>query len=255
MLQRLRLCRTSDTVFRRELDSRRQWGYGTYYRGIVSPLRRSVQLAMKDDESSSWVSMVKKLLRTYNLPSTSTLFENPPNKRQWKKTFHGAVWNHWEKEFKEEANTMFTMEFLNVDACQVGKLHPVWKNTVSQLDILKATVKAQLLIKRYPLSTSRTAGKKCSDTCPLCGSEPETTAHFLLRCSKLSNIRQQYLPKVISCYEQPSPDLLVRVILDSSYISENQITHETLCRNYTYKLHHNRSILLGGRSGYKVSYF
>ena len=69
---------------------------------------------------------------------------------------------------------------------QVGKLHSVWKNTVSQLDILKETVKAQLLIKRYPLSTSRTAGKKWSDTCPLCGSEPETTAHFLLRCSKLS---------------------------------------------------------------------
>ena len=42
MLQRLRLGRTSDTVFRREIDSRRQWGYGTCYGGIVSPLRRSV---------------------------------------------------------------------------------------------------------------------------------------------------------------------------------------------------------------------
>ena len=31
MLQPLRLCRTSDTVFRREIDSRRQWGYGTCY--------------------------------------------------------------------------------------------------------------------------------------------------------------------------------------------------------------------------------
>ena len=29
VLQRLRLCRTSDTVFRREIESRRQWGYGT----------------------------------------------------------------------------------------------------------------------------------------------------------------------------------------------------------------------------------
>ena len=44
VLQRLRLCRTSDTVFRREIDSRRQWGYGTCYGGIVSPLRRSVAL-------------------------------------------------------------------------------------------------------------------------------------------------------------------------------------------------------------------
>ena len=42
VLQRLRLGRTSDTVFRREIDSRRQWGYGTCYGGIVSPLRRSV---------------------------------------------------------------------------------------------------------------------------------------------------------------------------------------------------------------------
>ena len=31
MLQRLRLCRASDTVFRREIDSQRQWGYGTCY--------------------------------------------------------------------------------------------------------------------------------------------------------------------------------------------------------------------------------
>ena len=44
VLQRLKLCRTSDTVFRREIDSRRQWGYGTCYGGIVSPLRRSVHL-------------------------------------------------------------------------------------------------------------------------------------------------------------------------------------------------------------------
>ena len=42
VLQRLRLGRTSDTVFRREIDSRRQWGYGTCCGGIVSPLRRSV---------------------------------------------------------------------------------------------------------------------------------------------------------------------------------------------------------------------
>ena len=31
VLQRLRLCGASDTVFRREIDSRRQWGFGTCY--------------------------------------------------------------------------------------------------------------------------------------------------------------------------------------------------------------------------------
>ena len=33
VLQRLWLCRMSDTVFPREIDSRRQWGYGTCYGG------------------------------------------------------------------------------------------------------------------------------------------------------------------------------------------------------------------------------
>ena len=31
VLQRLWFCRASDTVFRREIDSQRQWGYGTCY--------------------------------------------------------------------------------------------------------------------------------------------------------------------------------------------------------------------------------
>ena len=77
----------------------------------------------------------------------------------------------------------------------------------------------QLLIKRYPLSTLRMARKKCSDICPLRESEPETMALFLFWCSKLSNIRQQYLAKIMSYCEQHSADLLVKMILNSSYAS------------------------------------
>ena len=40
-----RLCRTLDTVFRREIDSLRQWGYQRAM-AIVSPLRRSVSDTM-----------------------------------------------------------------------------------------------------------------------------------------------------------------------------------------------------------------
>ena len=42
VLHRLRLCRTSDTVFRREIDSRRQWGYGTCYGGSFPACELSV---------------------------------------------------------------------------------------------------------------------------------------------------------------------------------------------------------------------
>ena len=84
---------------------------------------------------------------TYGLPSAYTLLENTPNKRQWKKMLNEAIWRHWQQILKEEASTMSTMEFLNTDGCEAGRLHPVWRNTTSQLDILKATVKAQLLVK------------------------------------------------------------------------------------------------------------
>ena len=36
------------------------------------------QLAIKEDVSSSWVAMVRKLLRTYGLASAYTLLENTP---------------------------------------------------------------------------------------------------------------------------------------------------------------------------------
>ena len=233
--------------FRNIIDKENNSPPSEYMRHII--IR---QLAIKEDVSSSWVAMVRKLLRTYGLASAYTLLENTPSKRQWKKVLDVAIWSHWQQILKEEANTMPTMEFLNADGCEAGKLHPVWRNTTSQLDILKATVKAQLLVKRYPLSTSRTAGKKWSNTCPLCEKEPETTAHFLLRCNELNNIRQQYLPKITTDYDLP-PDDIVKLILDSSYITENLPGHESLCRNFTYKLHHKRTTLLGGRSGYKMT--
>ena len=113
--------------FRNIIDEENKSPPSEYMRDII--IR---QLAMKEDESSSWVAMVKKLLRIYGLPSAYTLLENTPKKRQWKKTLNEAVWSHWQKELKEEANTMSTMEFLNIDACQAGKLHPVWRNTTSQ---------------------------------------------------------------------------------------------------------------------------
>ena len=95
--------------FRNIIDEENNSPPSEYMRNII--IR---QLAMKENESSSWVTMVKKLLRIYGLPSVYTLLENTPKKMQWKKTLNEAVSSHWQKELKEEANTMSTMEFLNI---------------------------------------------------------------------------------------------------------------------------------------------
>ena len=53
VLQRLWLCRASDTVFRREIDSRRQWGYGTCY-GDSFPAAKECNLFAVHMSSTHW---------------------------------------------------------------------------------------------------------------------------------------------------------------------------------------------------------
>ena len=65
VLQRLRLCGASDTVFRREIDSQRQWGYGTCYIGhgpggstrhpLSDPLRPILFCSLDPSKHEKWM--------------------------------------------------------------------------------------------------------------------------------------------------------------------------------------------------------
>lgn len=215
------------------------------------------QLAMKEESSSSWVNHVKQLLRKYQLPSAYNVVLHPPKKKMWKRMIEKAVMSTWTTELQEEAMEKSTLEFLNVGACKLGQVHPVWMDISCPLDVQKASVKAQLLVKRYPLATSHTAGKKKKEVCPLCGDEDETTTHFLLHCTTLATARQPYLRRILYICKQYSIEVstenITKLILDSSYLPEEDGL-EKLTRNMTFKLHCTRSMMLGGISGYKLAY-
>ena len=160
-----------------------------------------------------------------------------------------------DKDLSEQAAEFLSLEFLNIERCQTEMLHPMLQDASSQLDIKKMTVKLQLLVQRYALSTSRTAGNARSDRCPLCSSEPETTTHFLLQCSTLHPIHIKYLPEILNKFRkhQLPIDLanVVKIILDCTFLPDDDKNFERLCKNFVYKLHHTRAILLGGVSAYK----
>ena len=142
---------------------------------------------------------------------------------------------------------------LNIEACSLGATHPVWLDLPDSISVQKATTKALLLIQRYPLATSPTAGKQRNETCPLCQEEPETTTHFLLTCKALLKARKPYLIRILNiCREYgASVDLntITMVVLDSTCIARDSHL-ESLCRNFTYKMHDKRAVLLGGESQY-----
>ena len=213
------------------------------------------QLAMKDEGSASWVNHIKRLTRKYDLPSPYEIALNPPSKAAWKSHARDAVIYKWTADLQEQAREMSTMEFLNIDGCSLVEPHPVWQGIRSPLDILKATVKAQLLVKRYALSSSYTAGTSRVNLCPLCKVEQEDTRHFVVQCDALMEVRRPYLKHILStCRQQQlsiDQDNLTRIILDSTLLPNPDERHEEVCRNLVFKLHTTRLRCLGGGSGYK----
>ena len=211
------------------------------------------QLGMKGAESNSWTAHVKSLLRRYGLPSAYDLYACPPKKAVWKETVKSVIYQHWTEKLAEVANSKRSLSMLNADECALGKTHPVWCNLGDSMSVQKATTKALLLVQRYPLATSPTAGKHRTDLCPLCHEEPETTTHFLLVCKPLSKSRLPYLIKILSfCREYGicvDPNVITMVVLDSTYAPQDSHL-ESLCRNFVYKMHDRRAVLLGGESQY-----
>ena len=211
------------------------------------------QAAAKSYESSSWVTHVKRTLREYQLPTIYDLIESTPTKASWKHRVERAVHAHWTEKLQDAAQEYSSLEFLNLSLCSTSQLHPVWQDLESPLDIRRATVQAKLLTKRYPLATSHTAGKRKVETCPLCKEEDETTSHFILYCPQLHNTRIQYLQKVLShcrdCDLSVEPEALLRYILDTNNMSDDP-DYRSLCRNFLYKMHDERTKRLGGGSGY-----
>ena len=212
------------------------------------------QIAMKDMGGPSWVKMAQSIIEEYNLPSIRDLLYNPPTKSHWKILVQSTVRASWEKRLKDEAKQMSSLHYLVTDACKLGHTHRVWSlEGRSSLEVVKATVKAKLLVSRYPLYSCRVSGKFYKAPCPLCSAQDETVEHFLLCCPALECDRRPIMNSILSVIPDfnfsRDPECLTKVLLDSSaYISSDPLAEriEELSRNLCYKLHYRRSILIGG---------
>ena len=153
---------------------------------------------MKSPSARSWIWYVQELLRDYNLPSAFVLLKSLPMKEAWKQTVKSAFTKKWEKDLEQEARTKKTTDYLNMQACNLRRVHPVWQlGATDTITVLKASLKAKLLIQRYPLFYSGTAGTNYGQPCPLCSHEKEFMAHFLFKCPLLADIRIKYECKLI----------------------------------------------------------
>lgn len=220
------------------------------------------QLVMKEESAHSWVWYVQGLLKRYHLPSAFSLLENQPDKEGWKRVVKAAVLSDWEEDLKKEAKRKSTLALVNLNACSLTSTHLVWRlGAADHLSVLKASTKAKLLVQRYPLFYSRTAGVNYGHLCPLCKSDPETLSHFLMDCPVLSHVRRPHMENLrkqtsAAGIEIP-PDLesMVKYVLDPTHFAPAQYTEvlEHITRDLCFALHNMRSTTLGYPSRYKHS--
>ena len=219
------------------------------------------QLAMKDLTSSSWVVQIRTILHKYQLPSAYKLAQNPPEKLKWKRLVKDTVNAYWTKILTEKAQSMKTLSLLNIEDCTAGIVHDVWYHTADPLDVQMATIKAKLLVQRYPLGYSYCAGKGKAEKCALCDNEEETINHFLLTCPTLATKRSAYLQRLYqllletnSHLPKNAKDLLTLILTPAKLVEEEYVeAFEQLSRRLIFKLHQARSVLMGGEVKYNYS--
>jgi len=166
------------------------------------------------------------------------------------------------EENTKEAETKSTLKFLST-SLQINAVHPSLQNITNARDVTRAAIKIRVLTGTYTLQTDLFKFKKSlTDICPLCKTDPEDTAHFLITCPTLEPNRTVYhkaIQATIPCVYLHRPRLFnsshlyTQLLLDPSHASltalidleqHTRSTIEEISRKMIYNLHIKRSTLL-----------
>ena len=157
--------------------------------------------------------------------------------------------------------------YLNIDSLRVGKVHQSWSSLPNDPVAVKRSIpKLRLLTGSYILQENRARFNKYNidATCALCRDGHESGVHFLVVCSRLQFVRQNYIGRLkgmlylensemIADSYISDPEKLTQIILNCSvygargvlkFGKETVMNIELLSRNLCYALHKCRSELL-----------
>ena len=162
-----------------------------------------------------------------------------------------------------EAKSKSTLARLNYENVKEGKIHNIWKSCgTNPYAITSASLKAKLATGTIYLQYHRAkfSNGHVSPICQLCAEEEEDILHFILKCSKLQYIRDDFLHMIGEVLTENLEDQdliqelitndehLCQLVIDCSkfrFLNENaQNRIETLSRGLCHKLFQQRAILI-----------
>ncbi|VDI12486.1 Hypothetical predicted protein [Mytilus galloprovincialis] len=207
----------------------------TYFRELLRQIQHLNERKLLLSDSSSRTKSLQynlgrftktvEIANIYDLPSPYDIIDNPPGKQLWKNLVNKTVGDHCIKQMISEAKSKSTLSRLNYENVKEGKIHNIWKSCgTNPYAITSASLKAKLATGTIYLQYHRAkfSNGHVSPICQLCAEEEEDILHFILKCSKLQYIRNDFLHMI--------GEVLTENLEDQDLIQELITNDEHLCQ-------------------------
>ena len=159
------------------------------------------QMAIKGNDSNSWFIHCNHLLHKYKLPNIYNLKQSTNSKESLKAEIKHKIDDYVHQSWVEEGSSKSSLSYLNLHDCSVGEVHQCWKSVDHNTrDVRRALIKVKILTGVYVLPYNRAKFNQhaVSSTRCLCRAAVEDRVHFVLGCSGLDPVRQNYLKRIQS---------------------------------------------------------
>ena len=110
------------------------------------------QIAVKDSDCHSWFTVCNQVLHKYNLPNIYILQQHFSSEVSCKQESKAQVDSFVAELWCSEAKIKTTLQYLNINSCKAGEVHPCWKTVAnSPRDVRRVITKVRLLTGTYYL--------------------------------------------------------------------------------------------------------
>ncbi|KAK3108656.1 hypothetical protein FSP39_012687 [Pinctada imbricata] len=163
------------------------------------------QLSIKTFNSHSWFIKLRELQIKYELPDIQNLLSSPMKKEQWKILVTRAIYEYWKQRLVSNARLYSSLRYLSYDQFTPGRTHPIVSLCIGATrEVPRLAIQVKLATGTYILQANRAAFNQqdVDPTCVLCKSGCEDLEHFLLLCTALDTVRNEYLNDIKHCVEK-----------------------------------------------------
>ena len=207
-----------------------------------------------------WSGLVRRTAAVYGLLDPLDLMEQPWRPDRWRQHCKKEIVKYWIDVLHKACIPLSTLDLFDTSRLLLKSPHPIWvASSCDSISTTRATYVMWLLLGVYNTGKRLFDMKKArSPACLLCGNILDNRVHFMLSCSALSNIRNDFLNQlmalspILTKYSNASSEFLLYILdpfsprvpqeLRKSWISAEKVYN--VSRNFCYAMHKKRTKLL-----------